>query len=37
MFSFFGSAINNVTDRFVDWLFPLDDLGIWDDDDEVSW
>lgn len=37
MFSFFGSAINHVTDRFVDWLFPLDDLELFPDDDEVNW
>lgn len=37
MFSFVGVAVNDVVDKFVDWLIPIGNFGPFSDDDEVSW
>lgn len=37
MFSFVGNAVNDVVDKFVDWIIPLDNFGPLTDEDEVSW
>jgi hypothetical protein len=36
MFSFVGNAVNNVVDKFIDWLVPLDNFRPFTDDDEIS-
>lgn len=37
MFSLVGDAVNNMFDKFIDWIIPLDNLGPLTDDDEINW